>query len=300
MKREGRPIQIQSSYKKNDKGILYIVPTPIGNLEDMTFRAVDTLKEANLILAEDTRHTQKLLNHFQIKNALLSFHDHNSLSRMAQVMERLLSGETLALVSDAGMPAISDPGYDLVKEAITEDIHVIVLPGANAALCALVGSGLPTNEFLFYGFLPRKNQEKVSELKRVSQLKATVIFYESPFRVKDTLRFIEKVVGNRSVVISREITKVYEQYIRGTSTEVSSWLEENDIKGECCIIMEGNTSEETATDHEWWNTLTLAEHVQHYEVQGKMTNKAAMKQVAKDRDIPKRDVYQVIHVEKET
>ena len=177
-------MQIQTSYQETDKGILYIVPTPIGNLDDMTFRAVATLKEADLILAEDTRHTQKLLNHFSIHNRLLSFHEHNTLSRMAEVIEKLLAGEKLALVSDAGMPAISDPGYELVREAIQEDIPVIVLPGANAALCALVGSGLPTDEFFFYGFLPRKKQEKRRELERLGGLTSTVILYESPFRVK--------------------------------------------------------------------------------------------------------------------
>ena len=291
-------MQIQSSYKETDKGKLYIVPTPIGNLDDMTYRAVNTLKEANLILAEDTRHTQKLLNHFDFQTRLLSFHEHNTFERMQEVLERLLAGEDLALVSDAGMPAISDPGYELVREAIATDIPVIVLPGANAALCALVGSGLPTDEFLFYGFLPRKQKAKTDELQRLSKLPATIIFYESPFRVKETVRQIEKHVGNRRITISREITKLHEQYIRGTASEVAAWTEANEIKGECCILIEGNKSEATDEDDMWWRALSVKDHVQQYEAAG-LTNKEAMKKVAADRKLPKREIYKAIHVDTE-
>jgi len=289
-------LQIQSSYEESDKGKLYIVPTPIGNLDDMTFRAVQTLKNVDLILAEDTRHTQKLLSHFSITTRLLSFHQHNTAARMQDVLERLLEGKDLALVSDAGMPAISDPGYELVKEAILQDVQVITLPGANAVLPALVGSGLPTEEFLFYGFLPRKQKAKTDELVRLSKYPATIILYESPFRVKETLRQIEKHVGNRQVVISREISKIHEQYIRGTCQELVEWVEEHAIKGECCILIEGNMSTEAPIDNIWWESLSIAAHVQTYEATG-LTHKEAMKKAATDRQITKRDVYRKIHIE---
>lgn len=290
-------MQIQTSYKDNNKGTLYIVPTPIGNLEDITFRAIQTLKKVDLIAAEDTRHTQKLLTHFEIKNTLVSYHEHNKESRMNQVMEKLESGEEIALVSDAGMPAISDPGYDLVVESIAREINVIVLPGANAALVALVGSGLPTNEFLFHGFLPRKKQEKEAVLHRLKGLRATLIFYESPYRVKDTLDMIAKSLGNRQIVIAREISKVFEQYIRGNVEKVIKWTESNTIKGECCIIVEG-TMEEVQTDSLWWSSLTIKEHVLHYEEHENISNKDALKRVAVDRNMSKRDVYQHVHVKK--
>lgn len=291
-------MQIQHSYEANEQGQLYIVPTPIGNLDDMTFRAVATLKEADTILAEDTRHSQKLLHHFNVAKPLLSFHEHNKEGRIPQVLERLQQGEVFALVSDAGMPAISDPGYELVRAAIAEDISVIVLPGATAAICALVGSGLPTDEFLFHGFLPRKKQDKKQTLERMKAYPATIIFYESPYRVKDTVQDIEKYVGNRTIVIAREISKLYEQYIRGTCSEVLEWLDHHEVKGECCILLEGSTASEADAAPAWWTDLTIAEHVRHYETESGLSNKNAMKQAAKDRGLSKRDIYQVIHVER--
>ncbi len=286
------------SFKEEGKGTVFVVPTPIGNLEDITFRALKTLKTVDLIAAEDTRHTQKLLNHFEITNKLISYHEHNKRERTNQLLSVLEEGRSIAIVSDAGMPAISDPGADLVREAIEKDIHVVVLPGANAALCALVGSGLSTDEFLFYGFLPRKKQEKEAELTRLKQLKATIIFYESPFRVKETLRAIEKQMGNRQIVIAREITKIYEQFVRGEVEDVLAWVEENDIKGECCIVVEGNLVAEEENDALWWAPLTIAEHVTHYEENDNMPHKSAMKQVAVDRKMTRREVYQQIHINK--
>lgn len=287
-------IQVQNSYVENDKGSLYIVPTPIGNLEDITFRALKTLEQVALIAAEDTRHTQKLLNHFEIKNDLLSYNEHNHEQRVEQIMEKLLNKEDVALVSDAGMPAISDPGYELVQAAIKQAINIVVLPGANAALCALVGSGLVTNEFLFAGFLPRKKKDKLEKLKALGNRKATVILYESPYRVKDTLKAIDEQLGNRQLAIAREITKMYEQFIRGKVEDVLEWLEENEIKGECCIVMEG--SDETIENDDWWQSLSLEEHVLAYEEKENLSHKAAMKKVATDRGISRRDVYQAIHV----
>ncbi|MBO1004470.1 16S rRNA (cytidine(1402)-2'-O)-methyltransferase [Pseudogracilibacillus auburnensis] len=290
-------MQIQKSYENKGQGTLYVVPTPIGNLEDITFRAIHTLKKVDLIAAEDTRHTKKLLTHFEIKNQLVSYHEHNKIERANQIMERLLNGKEIAIVSDAGMPAISDPGFDLVREAIDREINVVVLPGANAALCALVGSGLSTSEFLFHGFLPRKKQEKEAELTRLKGLTATLIFYESPYRLKDTLRMISKRLGNRQIVIAREITKIYEQIIRGNVEEVLDWMEKDVVKGECCIIVEGNKEEEE-TDILWWASLTIPEHVLHYEQQDRLSHKEAMKQVAIDRSMTKRDIYRQIHVKK--
>src|SRR5690625_3094618 len=290
-------MQIQTSYEMNDKGTLYVVPTPIGNLEDITFRAIATLKKVDLIAAEDTRHTQKLLNHFQIKNELVSYHEHNKRKKTIQLIKKLKNEANVAIVSDAGMPSLSDPGYDLVKAAIEQDIHVVVLPGANAALCALIGSGLPTNKFLFYGFLPRKKQEKVAELERLKSLTATLIFYESPYRVKDTLREIAKQLGNRQIVIAREITKIYEQFVRGKVKEILNWLENNELKGECCIVIEGDVRGEKE-EETWWLSLSIPEHVRHYEIRDKLPHKMAMKQVAVDRNISRRDVYQQIHVNK--
>lgn len=287
-------IQVQNSYVEIDKGSLYIVPTPIGNLEDITFRALKTLEQVALIAAEDTRHTQKLLNHFEIKNDLLSYNEHNHEQRVEQIMEKLLNKEDVALVSDAGMPAISDPGYELVQAAIKQAINIVVLPGANAALCALVGSGLATNEFLFAGFLPRKKKDKLEKLKALGNRKATVILYESPYRVKDTLKAIDEQLGNRQLAIAREITKMYEQFIRGKVEDVLEWLEENEIKGECCIVMEG--SDETIENDDWWQSLSLEEHVLAYEEKENLSHKAAMKKVATDRGISRRDVYQAIHV----
>lgn len=289
-------MQIQKSYQASEIGKLYIVPTPIGNLEDITFRAVNTLKEVDLIAAEDTRHTQKLLNYFDIKNRLMSYHEHSKESRQDQLIEKLVQGEHIALVSDAGMPAISDPGYELVRAAIEQDISVIVLPGANAALCALVGSGISTKEYLFYGFLPRKKQEKVGELDRLKTTSASLVFYESPYRLADTLQNITKTLGNRQIAIAREITKIHETFVRGEVDEVLEWLNNHPQKGECCIIVEGYSGASQLQDT-WWSGISIAAHVNHYEQQKNMNHKAAMKQVAIDRNISRREVYQEIHVQ---
>lgn len=289
-------VHIQESYKESKSGKLFIVPTPIGNLEDITFRALQTLKEVDLIAAEDTRHTQKLLNHFDIKNNLISYHEHSKQSRKEQLIAKLIEGKHIALVSDAGMPTISDPGYDLIKAAIEQDISVVVLPGANAALCALVGSGLPSNEYLFYGFLPRKKNEQDAELERLKNIQATLIFYESPYRLADTLQNITKSLGNRQVVIAREITKIHETYVRGNARDVLQWIKNHPVKGECCIVVEG--TDEKPKQIAWWEKFTIEEHVKHYEQFEKMSHKLALKQVATDRNISKRDVYQAIHVKK--
>lgn len=289
---------IQKSYKEMDEGVLYLIPTPIGNLEDMTYRAVRMLSEVSVIAAEDTRHSQKLLSHFDIHTPLISYHEHSKRSRIDLLIKRLKEGEDVGLVSDAGMPAISDPGYEVVKAALEEKLNVVTLPGANAALCALVSSGLSTEEYLFYGFLPRKKKERQAEMQRLAKLKGTVLMYESPYRLKDTLGELVKIYGDRQVVVAREITKLYEEYIRGSFTEVIEGLSELEIKGECCLVIEGNNNEKVELEDLWWRHLSILEHVLYYEEEKGMKNKAAMKEVAVDRKMSRRDIYQIIHVEK--
>ncbi|MGF7015742.1 16S rRNA (cytidine(1402)-2'-O)-methyltransferase [Ornithinibacillus bavariensis] len=287
---------IQKSFEPRDEGTLYVVPTPIGNLEDITYRALSTLQTVSVIAAEDTRNTKKLLNHFEISTPLLSYHEHNKLEREKQLLERLANGESIAIVSDAGMPAISDPGFEIVEAAIQHQYSVVVLPGANAALCALVGSGLSSREFLFYGFLPRKQKDKEAELDRLGRLKATLLFYESPYRIKDTLRIISKTLGNRRIAIARELTKRFEEFVRGTVEELVGWAEEQELKGEFCIVVEGSSEEPINIEANWWDGLTVVEHVEYYMNEKGLSSKDAIKQVAKDRGLPKRDVYQSYHI----
>lgn len=288
---------IQKSYTKTDKGILYLIPTPIGNLEDMTYRAVRMLKEVSVIAAEDTRHTMKLLSHFDIHTPLISYHEHSKQSRIELIIDKLQRGEDVGLVSDAGMPAISDPGYEVVKAALKEELNVVTLPGANAALCALVSSGLSTEEYLFYGFLPRKKKDRQEEMTRLAKLKGTQLFYESPYRLKDTLGEFSKVYGDRQVVIAREITKLYEEFIRGSFTEVIEGIKDMEIKGECCLVIEGG-SQQIEVDDLWWSHLSIQEHVLYYEKEKGLKNKPAMKEVATERGMSRRDIYQIIHVDK--
>src|SRR5699024_4849127 len=286
---------IQNSYIDETEGRLYIIPTPIGNLEDMTFRAVRMLKEADVIAAEDTRHTQKLLNHFEITNETISYHEHNRQERIPYLLEKLAAGEQIALVSDAGTPAISDPGYELVEAAIREQYAVVVLPGANAAISALVGSGLMTNEFLFVGFLPRKKREKEAMLQRLKHKQATIIVYESPYRIVSTLEMVRTHFGERRVALARELTKMYEQFVRGSIVEVLDWVQKNELRGECVLVIEGSSSSVAESGAIWWAALTLVEHVNHYETQKNLTHKEAMRAVAQDRNISRRDVYEALH-----
>lgn len=290
---------VQNSYLENDRGRLYIVPTPIGNLEDMTFRAVRILNEVDVIAAEDTRHTQKLLNHFDIKNETISYHEHNRHERIPFLLKRLAQGERIALVSDAGTPAISDPGYELVEAAIRERYAVVVLPGANAAVSALVGSGLATEEFLFVGFLPRKKREKEATLQRLIHHQATIILYESPYRVADTLEIVRNQFGERRVALARELTKMYEQFVRGPIDDVLDWVKGNELRGECVLIIEGSDSDALEKQAIWWSNLSLAEHVAHYETEGNLSHKEAMRTVAQDRNISRRAVYEALHIKKQ-
>lgn len=289
-------MNIQKSFENNTKGTIYVVPTPIGNLEDITYRALNVLKSSSIIAAEDTRNTKKLLNHFEIKTPLISYHEHNKQNREKEILKRLQNGEQIALVSDAGMPAISDPGYELIKTSIQRGFSVIVLPGANAALCALVGSGLPTKEFLFYGFLPRKKRDKKAELSRLKTLQSTIILYESPYRVKSTLETVLEQLGDREIAIARELTKRYEEYLRGKVTEILNWLNENEPKGEYCIVIKGNKELKEKEDFLWWSHLSVNDHVKHYISKEQLSNKDAIKRVAKERRLSRREVYEQFHV----
>ena len=289
--------QQKSFENENQKGILYLVPTPIGNLEDMSFRAIRLLKEADFIAAEDTRNTKKLCNYFEIKTPLVSYHEHNKESSGIKLLEKLKEGVKIALVSDAGMPTISDPGYELVAAALTEGLTVVPLPGANAALTALIASGLPCQPFYFYGFLNRQKREKKKELETLKKQTATIIFYESPHRLKETLTLLEAVLGDRRIVLCRELTKKYEEFIRGTITEAIDWANQEEIRGEFCLIVEGADEDAAEDETGWWVDLTIEEHVNHYISTQGISSKEAIKLTAKDRGLQKRDVYQAFHIE---
>ncbi len=238
-------LEFQKSYDTDqDQGILYLVGTPIGNLEDISYRALRILQEVDLIAAEDTRHTLKLLNHFEIHKSLISYHEHNKEHRGVELIELLLQGKNIALVSDAGMPAISDPGYEVVVQAIDQGIRVIPIPGPNAAITALVASGLPTQRFLFIGFMPRGKKLLLNELEKYKPSLETLIFYEAPHRIEKTLKAMREILGNRKIVLIRELTKKHEEFIRGTVDELIQYAESNSIKGELTVLLEGTSRKE--------------------------------------------------------
>ena len=291
-------VTCQSSFasgKEGGPGCLFLVATPIGNLEDMTYRAVRTLQECDIIAAEDTRQTRKLLTHFDIQpKQLFSYHEHNKSASGPEIIRYIIEGKHAAIVSDAGLPAISDPGSDLVKLAVAEGISVIPIPGANAALSALIASGLPTERFTFIGFLPRERKEITEQLSSLSSSHGTLLFYESPHRVKKTLEFMREVLGERKAVLARELTKRYEEFVRGSLSECLEWLEEHPPLGEYCIVLEGISAEEERREREaWWQDMRLDEHVAHYEGEG-MNRKEAMKKAASDRGVSKRDIYNAL------
>jgi len=284
----------QKSFAKDyTGGTLYLVPTPIGNLEDITMRALRILSEVDRIASEDTRNTLKLLNHFQIKKPQISLHEHNVKERIPQLLAMLKAGEKVAQVSDAGMPSISDPGYDLVKACLQENIPVISLPGATAGMTALIASGLSPQPFFFYGFLPRKKKEQIEILEVLKKREETQIFYESPFRVKETLINILEIYGNRDLVLCRELTKLYEEYLRGTCAEVLEELENHLIKGEVCLLVSGCLDEEKKAAA--WQIFSVKEHVEKLLLKNENDTKAAIKEVAKLRGLKKREVYAAYH-----
>ena len=297
---------VQKSFAAREKpGTLYLVATPIGNLEDMTFRAIRTLKEVQLIAAEDTRQTRKLLTHFDIQNRLVSYHEHNREASGPELIRLLLEGQHVALVSDAGIPAISDPGADLARDAAAVGIPVVPIPGANAALSALIISGLPTDRFLFVGFPPRDRKGVHKLLEGLEGESGTLILYESPHRLKKTVAAIGERWSNRKMAIVRELTKKHEEVVRGTVEACLAHVEQNAPLGECCILIEGTSSSKAnsgessgAAAETWWSDWTVAKHVSHYESAGH-SRKEAMKAAAADRGVGKRDVYQALLEESE-
>lgn len=261
----------------------------------MTFRAINTLKSCSIIAAEDTRQTRKLLTHFEITpDMLFSYHEHNKAASGPELIRYIIEGKNLALVSDAGLPAISDPGSDLVKLALEAEISVIPIPGANAALSALIASGLDTERFTFAGFPPREKKDLEKLLLSFQVSHGTIIFYESPHRIVKTLMVLKETLGSRKVVLARELTKLHEEWVRGTVEQCLAKLEENPPIGEYCLVVEGKDEEEEEQERQaWWQSLSLESHVAHYEAEG-LTRKDAMKRTATDRSISKRDVYNAL------
>jgi len=283
-------MQIQKSFKQ-DLACLYLVATPIGNLGDMTSRAIEVLRSVDIIAAEDTRHTKKLCHYFEIETSLTSYHEHNKQSKGDYILQLLGEGKEVALVSDAGLPCISDPGYEIVTAAINAGYAVIPVPGVNAALTALIASGLAVQPFLFYGFLNRVKAKKKKELEDLKYQPYTMIYYESPHRVKETLTIILDTIGDRQLVIARELTKQYEEFIRGTVSECLKVVDE--LRGEVVLIVEG--SPERKPDEVWWQDLEVDQHVNHYLNNGYTPNES-IKKVAKERGVPKNEVYREYHV----
>lgn len=272
-------------------GKLYVCPTPIGNLEDMTYRTVRILNEVDLIAAEDTRHSIKLLNHFEISKPLTSYHEHNKDSKGSYLIDKLLSGENIALISDAGMPGISDPGEEIIKQAIENNIEIEVLPGASASIIALVGSGLETRKFAFEGFLDRDKRVRRQQLEEVKEERRTIIFYESPHRLKDTLKDMLKILGNRKIAVNRELTKKYQEVIREDIETVIEIFNEKEVKGEFVLIVEGFKGEITKKNS--YDDLNEREYVIALLEEGK-NKKEAIKIVCKDRKLQKDIVYKQV------
>ena len=272
-------------------GKLYICPTPIGNLEDITYRTLRVLNEVDLIAAEDTRHSLKLLNHFEISKPLTSYHEHNKDSKGGYLINKLLDGENIALISDAGMPGISDPGEEIIKEAIENNIEIEVLPGATASITALVGSGLNTAKFAFEGFLDRDKKTRRAQLEEVKEESRTLIFYESPHRLKDTLKDMLKILGNRKIALNRELTKKYQEVIREDIETAINIFDEKEVKGEFVLIVEGFTGEKTIENT--YDDLNEREYVLKLIEEG-MTKKDAIKAVCKDRKLKKDVVYKQV------
>ncbi len=291
-------MNIQRSFTNEKRGVLYLVATPIGNLDDITIRALQTLREADVIACEDTRQTRKLLTHFQIDKRTVSYHEHNKAASGSGLLQWLTEGKTIALVSDAGLPAISDPGADLVRDAVAAGFPVIPVPGANAALTALIASGLPTDKFVFAGFLPREKKERQAELERLGRYPETLLFYEAPHRIQKTLEAMREAWGERQAVLARELTKRYEEFARGSLSELIEWLEESDIRGEFVIVVAGASLSDSEREPDeamlWWHDLGIEEHVTHYLERG-YTKKEALKLAAEDRGLPRREVYNQYH-----
>ena len=286
----------QKSTIHDQTGCLYLVGTPIGNLEDISVRALRILKEADIIAAEDTRNTKKLCNYFEIDTPLMSYHEHNLAVGGEKLLTFLQEGKTIALVSDAGLPCISDPGADIVEKAIAQNFPVVPIPGPNAAITALIASGLTPQPFFFYGFLNRGRKDRRQQLEQLKKRQETILLYEAPHRLKETLKDMEAVLGNRRIVLARELTKKFEEFLRGTLAEAIEWSQTEEIRGEFCIVLEGNQEVEVEdSEKAYWHTLSIIAHVEYILQQNDVSSKEAIKEVAKQRQLAKRDVYNEYH-----
>ena len=272
-------------------GKLYLVPTPIGNLKDITLRALEVLQNVDIIAAEDTRQSLKLLNHFNIRKTLISYHQHNEHGKSENIINQVKEGKNIAIISDAGSPGISDPGSVILLKCIEQNIAFEVLPGATAITTALVYSGLDTTKFIFRGFLPRENKERKPVIDDLVNRSETLIFYEAPHRLLNTLEFLYENIGNRRISMCRELTKLYEEIIRLTLEEAIEYYKQQSPRGEYVLVIEGKSKENIDKDEKAkWDMLTIEEHIKKYMDEG-LNKKDAMKKVAKDRGISKSEIY---------
>lgn len=275
-------------------GTLYLCATPIGNLEDMTFRCVRILKEADLIAAEDTRNSVRLLNHFEIRTPMTSYHEYNKIEKGHKLVERLLNGENIALITDAGTPGISDPGEELVVMCREAGVTVTAVPGAAACITALTISGMPTRRFAFEAFLPTEKKEQKRILEELKEETRTIVLYEAPHRLVRTLELLGDTLGDRRVRVCRELTKRHETVFASTLAEAARYYREHEPKGECVLVVEGKSFAQIRKEEQArWQELTVEEHMEKYLQEGR-NRKEAMKQVAKDRGVGKREIYQAL------
>jgi 16S rRNA (cytidine1402-2'-O)-methyltransferase len=275
---------------------LYLVSTPIGNLEDITLRALRVLKEVDLIACEDTRHTRKLLDHFGIRKPTISYHEHNELARAEELAERLARGESVALVTDAGTPGISDPAYRIVTAAIERGVTVMPIPGATAMIAGLVASGLPTDAFLFAGFLPQKKSARRTRLEELKAERATLICYEAPHRIRETLADALDILGDRDAAIARELTKLHEQFLRGPLSDLLARFEANAPRGEMTLVIAGNRDDNFPQA----GTVSIGEQVERLMAGEGLSRNDALKRAARSRGLAKREAYQLLLDEKES
>ena len=279
-------------------GTLYLCATPIGNLEDISFRALRILREVDLIAAEDTRNSIKLLNHFEIQTPMTSYHEYNKYEKGRKLVEKLLEGKNIALITDAGTPGISDPGEELVRMCHENGIRVTSVPGAAACITALTMSGLPTRRFTFEAFLPSDKKERERILTELEQETRTIILYEAPHRLVKTLQVLGERLGDRRVSVCRELTKKHETVYRATLFEAAAYYEKEGPRGECVLVIEGKDPEQIVQEkREQWEEMGIEEHVEYYISQG-LDKKEAMKKAAKDRGIPKREIYNYLQKQK--
>ncbi|HOZ55355.1 MAG TPA: 16S rRNA (cytidine(1402)-2'-O)-methyltransferase [Clostridia bacterium] len=270
------------------KGKLYLVATPIGNLKDITYRAVEVLKEVDIIAAEDTRHSLKLLNHLEISKPLVSYHRHNEENKSEFLINKILNGENIAIITDAGTPAISDPGEEIVKLAIKNHIEIIPIPGACALINALIISGMNTKEFSFYGFLPLNKKNRKIKIEEIKKEQKTIILYEAPHKIINTLKDINEEIGDINISIIKELTKIHEKVFRGKISEIIEKLE--NIKGEIIIVIEGNKNNNDNNIGKILNDMNLEEHYNYYEKKG-FEKKEIIKKIAKDKNVNKNEIY---------